>query len=452
VIVTRKNSRLWLMCAILLLGLVRLVLLCFSPALSHDRAAYLDDTRYYYRFSGAALGKGAWLWQEEVPTDNPFHQKVVAAGGQVWIPPVPARMPYRDFAAEYPPLSFAIFLLPRLFTDSVETYHLLFSAFMALFVVATGYVAFQIAATTECRGTPPNTYTHMAVYFWRPTAWTLWICCSGPLLVYRFDIVAVFFVALTALLFLKNRPLWAGIALGAAISVKVWPIFLVLPLVACLPLTKWRQSLMLIAGAAILPLLTHAAVMPWTGLKVLSYFAYHGKRGIHIESFWSPIIALIHPHLKSVSEFGAWHLHADGGKPLTLWVQISYIAMILTNLACIALAFLRIRPAANRQERILPLILLTTTLLILSAKVLSVQYLFWLFPFALLVPTPPRRWAIVAAVAYLLALSLGQYWYPYHFQPIVDLTPSGLALVATRNALLVIVAIAAAVPLLQKQK
>jgi hypothetical protein len=425
--------------AMLVVGLGWLVYLCLSPALANNRLAYLDDTRLYYRSSGAALGKGAWIWVEEVPKENPSRQLVVDAGGQLWLKPVGARLPYRDFAAEYPPLSFALFLIPRMFTDSVETYHLLFSGFMSLFAVGLLYVFYQ---TDKLLGS--------ADAIWPIAAWTLWIACSGPLLVYRFDVAAVFFVALGVLLFLKGRPLWAGIAIGAAISIKIWPVFLLLPLAATLPLTRWKNALHLLAGAAILPLLTHAALMPWTGTKVLSYFAYHGKRGVHIESFWSTLIALAHPNVKSISNFGAWHFDI----PSAPWVQLSYAAMILTNLACIALAYLRIGPSdpTTRAPRTIALVLLTITCLILSAKVLSVQYLFWLFPFALLLVTYPpyRRWGIAAAVAYLLALALGQYWYPWHFQPIVDLTPAGLALVATRNALLLLIAIAAAIPLLQK--
>ena len=42
-------------------------------------------------------------------------------------------------------------------------------------------------------------------------------------------------------------------------------------------------------------------------------------------------------------------------------------------------------------------------------------------------------------LAYLLALTLAQYWFPNHFEELLQFTPLGLTLLLTRNALLLLI-------------
>jgi hypothetical protein len=98
--------------------------------------------------------------------------------------------------------------------------------------------------------------------------------------------------------------------------------------------------------------------------------------------------------------------------------------------------------ARHRTEVRGAVLLAGTAGLVLSAailsKVLSPQYLLWAMPPLALLPLRSRR-AIIALVAFYVALPLTQWIYPLHYGDLVRLLlPAPVLLLATRNLLLVL--------------
>jgi hypothetical protein len=99
----------------------------------------------------------------------------------------------------------------------------------------------------------------------------------------------------------------------------------------------------------------------------------------------------------------------------------------------------RLRRRADVRDRALPIGAAT---LVLSAailsKVLSPQYLIWVMPLFAVLPLRPRL-TLVALAAFYAALPLTQWIYPLHYGELVQLlSPLSVALLATRNIVLVL--------------
>ena len=72
------------------------------------------------------------------------------------------------------------------------------------------------------------------------------------------------------------------------------------------------------------------------------------------------------------------------------------------------------------------------------SKVLSPQYLIWVMPPVAVLPLRPRL-TTLALAAFYVALPLTQWIYPLHYGELVQLlSPLSIALLATRNLVLVL--------------
>ena len=399
-------------------------------------SAYDGDPHLYYITAGRVLGRttiiNPWILS---PTD-PLYEEAMARGEQFRVK-FNAMVPYRDFISEYPPLTLPAFLIPRLCTDSVGTYYILFSAEMAIPAIGLWWVYFRIAQLLR-PGKPMLTFCC--------GAWAVWVWASGRVLLHRFDMLVVFSVALATLNILRYRWGRAGIWLGIGMALKVYPIFLILPVVIlAFGEGRWRAMARVLAGIIFIPVLSHVVLIPWTGLRVFEYFAYHSARGIEIESLWTPLIFFFaNPGGDSVwstVQFGCNQLAST--RDLHPWITASYVAMIVTNLACGLIALRSIAMArvdrAIWSHRVIAIILSAITFAVVTAKVLSIQYVFWLFPMVMILP---GKKGMGIAIAYVAALVLGHLWYPDYWSIITALTTQGMILVLARDTLLMLIAIA----------
>ena len=78
------------------------------------------------------------------------------------------------------------------------------------------------------------------------------------------------------------------------------------------------------------------------------------------------------------------------------------------------------------------------TFAMVTAKVVSGQYLFWLYPTAIILP---NRAGKLIALLYLIALLIGQLYWPTYWALVSELTLAGTAMVLVRNLLLMAIGI-----------
>jgi hypothetical protein len=247
---------------------------------------------------------------------------------------------------------------------------------------------------------------------------------------------------LAALLAGRNR-LGFGL-LGFGIAAKVYPV-VILPLAL---LWAWRRygrrealrSLAVCVTVGIVASLPFA-IVGFTGL------GYSMKtqlvRGLQMESLPASI-------LMAASRLGIHHVHVVVGRPYSLNIPggAATAAGTLSTLVLIAaLVVVYVAYAAGRDEpqRFITAAAAAVTAYVAFNRVLSPQYLVWLFP---LVPLVAGAYGIAATALLFAACGLTMTWFPGRFWHLVNVSPVAWFTLA-RNVLLVLVFVSVVVPLVQ---
>ncbi|MGV4981692.1 glycosyltransferase family 87 protein [Streptomyces sp. NRAIS4] len=179
----------------------------------------------------------------------------------------------------------------------------------------------------------------------------------------NWDLLAVALTAAAMLMWSRSRPVAFGVLLGLATAAKLYPVFLLGPLlVLCWRAGKWREYAQAVAGAAIAWFLVNAPVMLFAFQGWSKFYTFSQERGVDFGSFW-----LI------------WAQNSSN-PPGTGFVNAT--AMVLVVLCFLGIAALTF--TAPRRPRFAQLAFLIVAAFILTNKVYSPQYVLWLVPLAVL--------------------------------------------------------------------
>ena len=312
-----------------------------------------------------------WLTADDSINDLLVYENYAAALGD-------GRLPYRNFAFEYPPLA----LLPI----AVGGSELLFGALMLAAMLVVQREAALLGGPTAA---------------WSLAALPL---VMGALVRTRFDLVAV------ALLMagLRHR---SGVLLGLGAATKLFPL-----LGARTP----REAALAAATAA-------AVALPFVALAPAGFaeqFTFHLERPVQIESTPATVLWVL-----GESHVTGHPVRPDPFKSNGLaGGPADEIALLFGALQVGAIGLsLRIR------DRVLGTLAALLGFVALG-KVLSPQYLLWLAPLA---AVAYARGARAPAFAVALAAVLTRIEFPGRYWELVAGEPGTIALVGVRNALLV---------------
>jgi uncharacterized membrane protein len=238
--------------------------------------------------------------------------------------------------------------------------------------------------------------------FWLAFAWlvTIWavtrtarlrpwdaaLIAASPLLLVHaftnFDTMATAFAATGLLAWARKRPVLAGVLLGLGGAAKLYPLFLLGPLlVLCLRAGRtrdWART-------------TLAAILAWAAVNVpimiafprgwWEFFHRNSLRGADPDSLYNVI-----------SQFTGW-AGFDGSlgfEQTPVWLNA--VSGLLFALCCLGIGFIALQ--APMRPRLAQLSFLVVAAFLLTNKVWSPQYSLWLVPLAVLaVP----RWRILLA-------------------------------------------------------
>lgn len=231
----------------------------------------------------------------------------------------------------------------------------------------------------------------------RRRIWDTAIMCLSPLLIVHaftnWDLIAVGLTGGAMLAWARKRPVLAGILLGLGAAAKLYPAFLLGPLlVLCLRsgrMGAWTKALV-------------AAAVSWAAVNAPIYLAYphawaefytmNSTRGAEWDSWY---------YLYSVlSGTDPWS--APGGQTPTL---LNTLSLVLFLLACAAIAWFAL--SARRRPRFAQLAFLVIAAFLLTNKVWSPQYSLWLVPLVALALPRWRRvlsWQFAEAVVWMLLM------------------------------------------------
>lgn len=314
------------------------------------------------------------------------------------------RVPYRDFAVEYPPGALPVFAVPSLFGDYASAFAWLMAACgVALVAVATG-VRRQAG---------------------------LFVAVSpllvGSLILSRYDLWPALLAAgaLAALAAERDRLGWG--LLGGAVAAKLWP----LAIVPVALVWSWRRgrATAALAGLAVLGavLVPFALVAPhglWQSLRG------QASRPLQIESLGAAFLTTF-GHPRVVTTHGSQNLAGHGG------VAALLVAATVVSLVALYAGFAR-GPAT--RDRLLRYSAAAVCASIAFGKVLSPQFLIWLVP---LVPLVRGRRGTAATGVLTLALVLTQVWFPWHYWAYVDRFSRAGVVLARDLALVALLAVLA---------
>ena len=286
------------------------------------------------------------------------------------------RVPYRDFAVDYPPGSLPVFILPAYFGD----YATVFEWVMATCGVAlVGVLAFVRRKAAY--------YTALAPLL------------VGSLILSRFDLwpALLLVAALAALLAGRDSIGWAF--LGAAVAAKLWPFVIVPP--ALLWSVRRGHGRAAFAGLAV----AAGAFVPFAVIAphgVWHTLSSQGSRPLQVESLGAALLTTFgHPHV--VTTHGSQNLAGHGAFGAALSI-VGTVAVVATWLA-----FAR---GSITRDRFVRYAVAAVCAFVAFDKVLSPQYLLWLIP---LVPLVRGRRGLAATALLTVACVLTQVWFPQRY-------------------------------------
>jgi hypothetical protein len=306
-----------------------------------------------------------WFWAHGQIVDTPTYQ----AYGDAIVHH--GRVPYRDFAVEYPPGALPVFALPSLFGD--------YPAAFAWVMAACGIALVAVS--------PARWYVALAPVL------------VGSLILSRFDLWPALLAAAALVVLARERDAVGWGLLGAAIAAKLWPVALV-PLALAWSWRRGRRVAILagpaVLGAIVLPFAILAPHGLWTSLRGQL------SRPLQIESLPASLLATF-GHPRVVSSHGSQNI---AGHALAGTVETAALVAVLLGLW---LAFAR---GAMEERRLVRYAAACVCAVVVLDKVLSPQYLIWLVP---LVPLVRGRRGIAAVVLLTAALVLTQVWFPARY-------------------------------------
>jgi uncharacterized membrane protein len=227
----------------------------------------------------------------------------------------------------------------------------------------------------------------------RGRPWDAALVAVSPLVVVHaftnFDALATALAMTGLLAWARRRPVLAGVLLGLGGAAKLYPLFLLGPiLVLCWRAGRLRAGLQATTAAAVIWVAVNLPVAVLFPAGWSEFFRFNGRRAADPTSLYTV-----------VSTFTGWSgfdgvLH-PGQNPIVL----SLVSTVLFVLACVAIGWVAL--AAPRRPRLAQLCFLVVCAFLLVNKVWSPQYSLWLVPLAVLALP---RWKPVLAWMALDAL------------------------------------------------
>jgi len=349
---------------------------------------------------------------------------------------VDGAVPYRDVAIEYPPGALPLFITPALVPG------LSFGvAFVGMMLVAAGVLLAAVrrmASELRRRGNVVTLPRLVAGSF---------IAVLGSVAVSRFDLVPAALTIIGLLLVSNGRHRLGGLALGAAIAVKLYPA-VVLPLAVTYVARRVGYRAGAVTGALALAVVAVAyAPFVFLAARGVHYsLSVQLSRSLEIESLGGALFVATHRAFGiPLSKQGHYYDFPGHSAQIIGFVSVGIGISIIA-----ALWIAHARVPASRAS-LVRYAAATVAAYIAFGKVLSPQYLLWLVP---LVPLVAGRRGRVATGLLGLACLLTAVAYPRQWDPalLVNLAAAPLVIIVIRDLLLVGVCAFLALPTISRYR
>lgn len=341
-------------------------------------------------------------------------------------------LPYRDFFFDWAPGSIPPVLWPALPPGS---YYDWFHVFAYVYGACTVAAAAAVLVLLEMRGA--RLYAAVAAVAALPFA-------LGAISINSLDYWPALFTTAGLAALLAGRDRLSFGLLGFGIAAKVYPIVIVPVALVWVWRRHGRRAALRAFAVGTAVVVAVAAPFAALGHGGLGYSTYtQFKRGLQMESLGASI-------LMALDHLGAYQAHVVVGEPYSLDVAgaaADVTGALFTIVMVAALLAVYAAYAAGRDEprRLIAAAAAAVAAYVALNRVLSPQYLVWLFP---LVPLVAGAAGVVATACLFGACALTMTWFPGRFWHLVDVSSVSWFVLA-RNVLLVLTFAAVAVPLVR---
>ena len=332
---------------------------------------------------------------------------------------------------EYPPLAYALFLIPRLFGANEAVYQ---AVYLAMVMVSVWLGLRSVRRIAEIRGY--NSRKACIIY-------ALFMALMAEFLFDRYDVFPVVLTILAVRFFLEEKYEYASAMVALGTLLKLYPALL-LPVFIIWLLRKKEFKGLVRAAVAFLVLM--CILVPFVLLGDISQmFGYHSARPLEIESFAASIlevVRLVSPGsgMEVFYSYGSDNLVggiADSVSPYMTRFMLGCIGLIL--LYYIILVW---RTKEGLEHRSFNTMFLIVAAFMLFGAIFSAQYVIWLIPFVLVflmyVGDSDKRRAIVYVFVIIEVLTQLNFLFNFGMRPDDFLSPWGVASVLVRNILLLV--------------
>ena len=336
-------------------------------------------------------------------------------------------MPYRDDVFEYPPFMMMFFIIPKLLSYDIASYHTSFFILSTIFLVINCILMVRITDRL-----PSSQHRTLFVI-------VSWMVFSNNFIFTRGDIFVSAMALFGILLFLDKRYTTSSVLFALATMTKLYPILIFGVLMISI-LAKHENRTLIRSGVVFL-LVCVLVELPFIiadASTAFDYLTYHSDRGLQIQSLISSVFLVYNVFvpgsvtvIKSHYSETIVNTVAD-----TIASYINELAILAMVLFCIWV-IIRLRKRSISQKENAPLILVPAIvmLFITFSKVYSAQYLIWIAPLLILVVTdtiaPEERKRLLFAY-----LGLGLFTYideTCTYGALCNLEPIGVLVIVMKN-------------------
>ncbi len=282
-------------------------------------------------------------------------------------------VPYKDYVFEYPPLSMLVFLIPRLVSWDLGSFHYAFTIFAAL-----TYLLMAKAVMDLTDDIP------------RIRNIVRWMLLLMPFLAWQFiitrnDIFAAALVVFALIGYMKGHKTTAYILIGMAAMIKIYPLIFVFAFfVNELYGRDLKSAIWCLFISALTCIVIELPFFIADPSTAFDYLSYHSDRPIQIESVAATFMYIAQflglTSLEHVSSYGSDNL--VGELPDMIDPYMNKVLLVAMAAVClwILIRVLRSELDVNGRNRVLCLSCMAlVTAFVVFSKVYSGQYMIWIY-------------------------------------------------------------------------